>query len=341
MGQEIHVRIPKTERSFADEFLRIYEPFVFQNSSATNRREIKKIKYRTCRFCGKNSNQVSFKKEAHIISELLGSRRFLSSEECDNCNELFGMFESNLASYLGIFRTVNSFDINSKAPSFQSGNGNIKAKRVNGLIYFTKKVGSEDIDYNSENNKLKLLINTQSYIPAYVYNAFLKIAMHIMPKQELSDYGYILRYLLDRNGYSLFKEIKHLFLVESEMIYKHPFAILYKRKPEIRSTEYPLHVFCLYCNNFMYQICFPLHKENISRANNSLSFIYAPYVVLGSLDTEFDNIETKRYQDDLSSIQLTNGNNSVVFNLNKDEMDNLVAFDPRTNSYTPAVIKRT
>lgn len=50
--------------------------------------EAKKSK-RICRFCHKSEPEVSFKKEAHAISEALGNKKLILNEECDDCNEFF------------------------------------------------------------------------------------------------------------------------------------------------------------------------------------------------------------------------------------------------------------
>jgi hypothetical protein len=45
---------------------------------------------RCCRFCGKRSPEVSFRQDAHAISELMGNKSLFTYYECDACNKLFG-----------------------------------------------------------------------------------------------------------------------------------------------------------------------------------------------------------------------------------------------------------
>lgn len=59
-----------------------------------------------CRFCGKARPEVKYRKDAHVIPQLLGNRNVLSKMECDSCNEHFSMYENSLASYIGLFRTM-------------------------------------------------------------------------------------------------------------------------------------------------------------------------------------------------------------------------------------------
>lgn len=61
---------------------------------------------KVCRFCGKTEPEVTFEKDAHAISNLLGNQMLFTYYECDKCNSKFGeKLETNLANFLGISRT--------------------------------------------------------------------------------------------------------------------------------------------------------------------------------------------------------------------------------------------
>src|SRR5688572_3441102 len=53
---------------------------------------LKPRKERTCRFCNKSMPEVTFKKDAHTISQLTGNRHLVSDFECDTCNDLFSKY---------------------------------------------------------------------------------------------------------------------------------------------------------------------------------------------------------------------------------------------------------
>lgn len=338
MNQKINVFIPKDERVFADNFLNTYEPCVYQGTVESNKREIKKVKNRVCRFCNKNSQQVTFKTKPHLISKLLGSRNFFSVEECDECNSLFKSYESNLASYLGIYRTINSTINETKIPGFESGNRNIKIKNYAGIIHIKRSDINKDLEYDALKNELKFSIQTQSYTPELVYNAFLKMALSIMPKNEIKEYQFALKFLRDKTIYQSFKEIKQIQIVESNITYEFPIALLYKRKPQIESSKFPLHIFCLYVKNFMFQISFPLHDENLKRIQNLLTIKIAPYVLIGSSDNE--EVSIRRSHDDLQSSQTNNLDNSLTMKFDVESLNNLIAFDGKTKSFIPVALKK-
>lgn len=90
---------------------------------------------RICRFCKLKSPEVSFKKEAHAISEALGNKKLILNEECDSCNEYFDEhIERDFIFYHDMARTMFGIkNKENKTPKmkgknfelFKSDNGNI------------------------------------------------------------------------------------------------------------------------------------------------------------------------------------------------------------------------
>jgi hypothetical protein len=326
------ILILKSESKIADEFLAIYKPHVYEGSVKENKKEIDKVKNKVCRFCGKNSMQATFNKDAHILPKSLGSKNHLSSEECDNCNELFGKFENNLASYLGINRTLEPQSNNAKTPTFQSANGNVKIKNINGLIKIERGDLTRDFTFDSSSREFKINMHTQKFTPVYVYNALFKIALAIMPAHELKDYDEALKYL-QFEDYSIYPEMKSVYITQCNLSYAYPFAIIYKRKSEIDNFEYPLHIFCLRVMGFMFQICFPLHKENMKQELNELTFLKAPLIILNEVGVH--NITTKYVLENLASLESKTHDTSIAMSLSEESLKNLVSLDLKTKEIAP------
>lgn len=318
------ISIPGTELKCAKDFFATYAPYVYQGSVEENKAKTKKIKYRVCRFCGMNSTQVPFNKDAHIISKLLGSKNHFSIEECDLCNEKFGTFENHLARYLGISRTLNPGLNYGKVPSFQSANGNISIKNINGVIDIRRKDLNKDFEFNALNCEFKICMNTQKYNSALVYNALLKMALAIMPAEDIGKYKKAIAFLHQKD-YSLYKEIKSVFITECELFQIYPFAMLYKRKTEIDSTEFPLHIFCLQVKNLMFQISFPLHEENIKQKQNKLTVLKAPFVVLGDID--LSDIKTRFCLENFSSLDANSRDNNLTMKINEESLKNAISIN--------------
>lgn len=76
--------------AFAGEILGNYEIITFDLDKEAKIKigEGTKAK-RVCRFCKGRIPEVTFKKEAHAISEALGNKKLILNEECDSCNEFF------------------------------------------------------------------------------------------------------------------------------------------------------------------------------------------------------------------------------------------------------------
>lgn len=56
---------------------------------------------RVCRWCGMSMPVVTFKKKAHAISESLGNKNVVLNDECDECNNRFGMgIEASVSTFL-------------------------------------------------------------------------------------------------------------------------------------------------------------------------------------------------------------------------------------------------
>jgi len=72
-----------------------------------------------CRFC-KLMTPVTFNNVAHIIPDFMGNRYVSSNFECDACNSLFSRYESSLANFLGLSRTVSQIPGKAgKIPSYE------------------------------------------------------------------------------------------------------------------------------------------------------------------------------------------------------------------------------
>ena len=63
-----------------------------------------------CRYCGKQSPEVTFRKKAHAFSESIGNKLFISHKcECDICNDFFGtQLEPDLNTFLFPYLVINN-----------------------------------------------------------------------------------------------------------------------------------------------------------------------------------------------------------------------------------------
>ena len=228
------------------------------------------IEPRKCRFCGETSD-LFFKTDTHLISELLGENNFFSNDECDKCNSLFSKYESQLAILARPFLTLTNTKTKSKTPTFQSRTDFENQTRT--TIQVDKSTSQRIMTANpqdvviNENGTFEIILRNPEFRPTQVYKALCKMALGIMPLNEIGDNKDYFDWLIGEK--ELF-EISHGFLTKLFTIYsKSPSVMLYQSKKLIdENYEYPEFIGIVYFANVVIQFCLPisnrllkLHKE--------------------------------------------------------------------------------
>ena len=114
---------------------------------------------KACRFCELGEEQVTFKKKAHLISELLGRNNSHSYDECDKCNELFSKYESHLSKFFLPNLTMIGVQGKKRIPSFHSRT-NLNDQETRTTITYNSETHEReislkkeiDLEINHENN---------------------------------------------------------------------------------------------------------------------------------------------------------------------------------------------
>jgi hypothetical protein len=221
---------------------------------------------KVCRFCKKNLTQTTFKKKAHVIPEFMGNKYFFSHFECDQCNDLFSLYETSLANYGGILNTFSKIKgkkgYAKHKSSIESTETFIEDDKV--VIRIHKPTGTdknslESVQYDEATQMLTLNTTKYPYVPIDAYKALLKIALCMISDNELSDYETPLKWLVNNGDYKI-EEQKPLFHVYKRvggLLFKHPFAILFKKKSQMENEPCPSHTLILHYGIFKYQIFLP------------------------------------------------------------------------------------
>lgn len=90
-----------------EEYELIIKPFMYPINPKQEQNKIffGEKNNRRCIYCGKTKDEVTFKKDAHVVPAALGNRILFNYNECDSCNEhFFGVYENELANYLMLDR---------------------------------------------------------------------------------------------------------------------------------------------------------------------------------------------------------------------------------------------
>lgn len=271
---------------------------------------------RICRFCGRSEPDVTFKKVAHAIPHFIGNRVLKSLYECDDCNgNMFSPMESHFSRFMNIYHTLYHVSKGGKVPVYRNNSsekskieiedGNIKMECVEG----------EDLEsVFDKKNKTVTIKAKRSYVPMDVYKIFVKMALTIMPEDEMSHFKYTLEWLLGKKN---FKE--NLILIERRYDgLENPFdfvsCMLFKRKPKHKDNV-PAYLFCLAYYNFFFQAYIPFCDEDKSLNGN----VTVPYIP-NPLD--YHGYKYTKYHHDLSS-QEKISKEDVVQTLKYGSMDEI------------------
>jgi hypothetical protein len=146
--------------------------------------------------------------------------------------------------------------------------------------------------------------------------------LSILPACDVSDYSLAYKYLLDTENYGDLNGPRQVRIAESNYSYDSPFAVLFKKK--VKDPVYPIHTLCLYARNLMFQIAFPLHKDEITVAQKKTIELPAPYVDMTA--TMAEPITIQRSLVDLHSTEkFKDSATKMNFKFDKEVLKNLVS----------------
>lgn len=227
---------------------------------------------RICRYCGKDKTQTSFRSNAHIIPKVIGNQFVSSYYECDDCNTIFGKYETDLSSFIGLrgyFEPVENY--------YKKRHRVYKSPSGVGIIYSSKR-GTEINDLKGEifeefeNGKLfKSKVNKKPYVPLNVYKSLIKMSLSVLKDETMGDFKLTTKFLisdeLDINPITkIFARLSQIRLVTFYTEFPGIFA--YKKWPNITDFEttnnirVPDKTFIIFFRDSCYQIFIPFDASD-------------------------------------------------------------------------------
>jgi len=293
---------------------------------------------RVCRFCNQSSPSTTFRKDAHLIPELLGNKTFFSDFECDSCNQFFDKsYENDLANFLGIGRTLAGVKGKNGIPGFTSPNKSIKAKSGKSMGNETLIVSREDItngaiEIDKTTGKLTLRSKRNPFVPINVYKILLKITLSVLDSKIVKeDYEIAIDFVMKRlksdkfsgcliSGYSL------------PLSCNFPLHVFIFKKKNIQDKIHT-HVIALYFQNWILSIPVPLNKNDLFFYNQSIELpLYPP--MFPSL-ANVQNLVLTRFEENFSYDKKVKDVEDVITILPKPEdLSKAAFFDVGTNEIT-------
>lgn len=169
--------------SLFSELIKKYEIKVYTPKRKTLYGEKDKNK-RVCKYCERNITQTSFDEEAHAISEAIGNKTLISTEECDECNHRFAAtIEKDLFDYLKLYRVLYGKKGKKKIPELEFKNGiKITFDDDKAIIIDTK--GSAKVNKQEANIPL---VFPEKVNFMNIYRCLAKFAISVLPLEIVSN----------------------------------------------------------------------------------------------------------------------------------------------------------
>ena len=154
-----------------------------------------------CRFCGRKKGEVTFKKKAHALSNLIGNNRLFSYYECDECNgNRFSKYESDFSNYMKLFHCLLQIKGKRGIPSYKSRKDDFTRVDIKDCISVLQKEDETAIAHLDKKNKIIHFKGKRTYTPINVYKCLLKMALTVMPDSELPEITNAMDFLMDRKN---------------------------------------------------------------------------------------------------------------------------------------------
>lgn len=233
---------------------------------------------KVCRFCGKRYPEVTFNKKAHALSELIENKEFVSRTECDTCNEHFGRYlEDSLSKYLGCGRTVSQIMTKRGIPSYKSSDGKSRIDFTEQGLVIQQTINSKFAEL--QDHLLMIHAVRQAYSPLSVYKAFVKMALSMLPYEEMVHFMDTVAWLKEEsNIISKYDMTNYEWIIERFVPGPHPLPLEawgFLRKDITRLVPY--YIFVISFGNLIEQIAVPCRVKDIFEAGTEIPLIPMPH----------------------------------------------------------------
>jgi hypothetical protein len=146
---------------------------------------------------------VRFSKEAHVIPQGLGNRKWLTWEECDDCNAWAGTeFEDHLVKFLAPMRAALALPTVAPTVSHKTGTGGTRldADVKKRITFGTFKSDDRSIEskLDEASKTLQIRISTQKFSPYRMAQSLALMTFRAVPARYLSRLSYLRDWLRGR-----------------------------------------------------------------------------------------------------------------------------------------------
>lgn len=240
-----------------------------------------------CRFCDQSEPQVTFRDTAHALPECMGNKRLTTDYECDSCNHLFGnTIENDFGKWSKAQRALSGVRGKNGIPAMKGTHWRFEHDPTSGITV-AQNEGEPIAVPNAAGTEITLTVPREPYTPVAVLKAFTKMAISLLPDEELPNFRRALAWihnpdhevgLVKVSGYPVF----YTFVPGTSPLTNS--AILLRRKTP--NLPLPYMVFVLTYGNEVFQIFVPSPEKDptsISMPRDKLYYFPNPYELDSSL----------------------------------------------------------
>lgn len=254
-------------------------------------------KHKTCRFCGKTEDEVSFNKIAHAFPEAIGNKRLATYYECDECNQFFGeTIEGEYAKFFWLYHSimmVSGKDGKRKCNykiSCDKRNENcaeycirIEINDKKPIISSCKEVTSDYISLKENNLIISKPVGNCCLIA--VFKTLIKMAITVMPIEEIgvfSDTINWIRELEHKNYYANSPLLIRYRMIPGFNVTKYPRFVLFRRKKDVWDKPYMLFNLTYGCFSLLVEV----PKNGDQKRGDGLGVKNIPFPEIPFITTE-------------------------------------------------------
>lgn len=208
---------------------------------------------RICRYCKRmQADGAKFKKVGHTISEALGNKSIITNDECDDCNEFFGInIEPHFISFIDPLRVF--FGVQGKGhpiTKIQGGNYEISLDPSLKKEIHIKLLEQPDIDVNKSSFHIPLK-HSQKVVPQNIYKSLVKYAFGVIPDDKLHYFDKTADWLLNNVEQ---KQLSFVRISYTNGYEPAPRIVLYLRKNDNSSLPFAIGEFHILNMIYLYLI---------------------------------------------------------------------------------------
>jgi hypothetical protein len=210
------------------------------------------------RYVEQGQGQVS-----HTLPEAIGNKCLFSLDECDKCNDFFGQtIDKDFANYLGIHRTMQQINGKNGVPKYGVPGKQPRLWRAEPNQFFaTAQFDDDFIEIDIAEAKGIIKGFKQPYRPNSVFKCLVKIALAVMPTDEMHNFTKTLAWLQHENPPDKNNLAAHFCFISNSEMTRNGIDITLMRRQD-PAAKLPYISFLLAFSKLTFQIFLPFCKAD-------------------------------------------------------------------------------